>query len=78
MEDVVKRLKEINEESLIMGVVRDCLDAAEEIERLRGECESKKEAMKVIKALIVKEEKASTKKSKKSSTSKSKSKKSSS
>lgn len=48
MKDIVKRLKGINEESLIMAVVRDCMDAAEEIERLRGDNESMAKAMKKI------------------------------
>ncbi len=52
MKDIVKRLKGINEESLIMAVVRDCMDAAEEIERLRTENEAMAEALKKIKKKV--------------------------
>jgi len=49
VKDIVKRLKGINEESLIMAVVRDCMDAAEEIERLRPENTAMADALKKIK-----------------------------
>lgn len=52
MKDIVKRLKGINEESLIMAIVRDCMDAAEEIERLRTENEAMVEALKKIKKKV--------------------------
>ncbi len=61
MKDIVKRLREINQESLIMKVVRDCLDAAEEIEQLREKCGSKQKTMKEIKKLIVRDEQADAK-----------------
>ncbi|MCW8914283.1 MAG: hypothetical protein OQK24_00355 [Magnetovibrio sp.] len=64
MKDIVKRLKQINDESLIMEVVNDCLDAAEEIESLRVECNKKSEALKQIKMIAAREEKISTKKKK--------------
>ncbi len=56
MKDIVKRLKQINDESLIMEVVYDCMDAAEEIETLRAEVAKKTEALKRIKSITVREE----------------------
>lgn len=55
MKGIVKRLREVNEDSLIMEVVRNCLDAAEEIERLREECTSQKQTIKEIKEAFNKE-----------------------
>lgn len=52
MKDIVKRLKGVNEESLIMAVVRDCMDAAEEIERLRTENAAMTEALEEIKKKV--------------------------
>lgn len=52
MTDIVKRLKNINEESLIMTVVRDCMDAAQEIEDLRAELDSKSTTLKQIMLVI--------------------------
>lgn len=59
MKDIVKRLRDINEDSLIMGIVRDCLDAAEEIVRLREENDSKQKALLAIKNVLVHEQKGS-------------------
>ena len=56
MKDIVKRLKCVNEESLIMAVVRDCMDAAEEIETLRAENASMSTALQKIKDTIRREE----------------------
>lgn len=56
MSDIVKRLKNINEESLIMTVVRDCMDAAEEIENLRADNAAKADALQRIKNTLIKEE----------------------
>jgi len=56
VKDIVKRLKCVNEESLIMAVVRDCMDAAEEIETLRAENASMSDALQKIKATIHREE----------------------
>ena len=56
MKDIVKRLKSVNEESLIMAVVRDCMDAAEEIETLRAENASMSDALQKIKDTIRREE----------------------
>ena len=65
MKDIVERLGEINEDSLIMKIVRDCMDAVEEIERLRKENEAHKKTLQIMKQLIAKTEKeASTKISK--------------
>lgn len=57
MKDIVKRLRDINEDSLIMGIVRDCMDAAQEIERLREENTAKQQALKAIKNVLVNEQK---------------------
>ncbi|MCW8836448.1 MAG: hypothetical protein OQJ99_08800 [Rhodospirillales bacterium] len=59
MKDIVERLRDIDEDSLIMNVLRDCMDAADEIDRLRQECASKKQALKEIKKMVVSEEKRS-------------------
>lgn len=56
MKDIVKRLKSVNEESLIMAVVRDCMDAAEEIETLRAENASMSTALLKIKDTVRREE----------------------
>jgi len=56
VKDIVKRLKCVNEESLIMAVVRDCMDAAEEIETLRAENASMSTALQKIKDTIRREE----------------------
>lgn len=56
MKDIVKRLKCVNEESLIMAVVRDCMDAAEEIETLRAENASMSTALQRIKDTVRREE----------------------
>ncbi len=53
MTGIVNRLREINEDSLIMEIVRDCLDAAEEIERLREENALQKQTIQEIKQTIV-------------------------
>lgn len=59
MNGIVKRLREINENSLIMKVVRDCLDAAEEIERLSEENALQKQTIREIRDSILKKEKTS-------------------
>jgi len=75
MKDIVKRLRELDESSLIMKVLRECLDAAEEIEALRQECLAKQKALDGIKYLIVQEQNENPKKTpKKSSPSKKKAK----
>jgi len=56
VKDIVKRLKSVNEESLIMAVVRDCMDAAEEIETLRAENASMSTALLKIKDTVRREE----------------------
>ncbi|MBL4614943.1 MAG: hypothetical protein JKY27_08735 [Magnetovibrio sp.] len=68
MKDIVKRLKGINDESLIMTVVRDCMDAAEEIELLRSENDALSSTMGRIKHTIIKEEQNSKKRKSKAST----------
>lgn len=52
MKDIVKRLKSINQESIIMAIVRDCMEAAEEIETLRAENASMARALNRIKETI--------------------------
>lgn len=52
MNDIVKRLKSVNDQSLIMQVVRDCMEAAEEIEELRAECARKTKALSAIKKAV--------------------------
>ena len=56
MKDIVERLRETNEDSLIMAVVRDCLEAAVEIEHLRKENESTSMTLRIMKQLIDKSE----------------------
>ncbi|WP_139134838.1 hypothetical protein [Magnetovibrio blakemorei] len=46
MTDIVARLKNVNDRSLIMQVVRDCMDAAHTIEELRAELDSKSEELR--------------------------------
>ena len=58
MSDIVKRLKGVSEESLIMQVVRDCMEAAEEIEELRAECTRKTKALNEIRKALKAEEEA--------------------
>jgi len=52
VKDIVKRLKNVNEESLIMAVVSDCMDAAEEIQRLRDENTAMAASLKKIKKTV--------------------------
>jgi hypothetical protein len=52
VKDIVKRLKSINQESIIMAIVRDCMEAAEEIETLRAENASMARALNRIKETI--------------------------
>ena len=61
MKDIVGRLRDINEDSLVMAVVSDCLDAAEEIELLREECAFHKQAITEIKASLIKKKKLAEK-----------------
>lgn len=70
MKDIIKRLRDVNDDSLIMEVVRDCLDAAEEIKNLREECASKQLAMKKLKKIIINEEKAASEKAARMTTTK--------
>lgn len=56
MNDIVNRLKSINEQSLIMAVVRDCMDAAAEIEALRADNAAKAKALQQVKNIVLKEE----------------------
>lgn len=65
MKDIVKRLKNINEESMIMAIVRDCMDAAEEIESLRAQNAAMSRALQLIKDTIpseIKDDKKAAKK----------------
>lgn len=54
MADIAKRLKEVNDESMIMDVVNDCMIAAEEIERLRKKCDLQNAELKAIKEKVLK------------------------
>lgn len=56
MKDIATRLREINDSSLIMDVIRDCLDAAEEIDQLRLRCDSHLLALTTIKKIAIQEE----------------------
>ena len=56
MSDIVKRLKNVNDQSLIMQVVRDCMEAAEEIEELRAECARQTKALNAIKKAVREED----------------------
>lgn|GEM_PF-2869354 len=58
MADIVKKLKNINKDSLIMQVIRDSMDAAEEIEKLRAECAEKDQALKQIRKILRKGKKS--------------------
>lgn len=52
MTDIVKRLKDVGEDSLVIEVVRDCMEAAEEIEHLRATCAAREKALKGLAALV--------------------------
>jgi len=52
MTDIAQRLKDINEDSLIMEVVNDCMVAAEEIERLRKKCDLQNAELKRINKML--------------------------
>ncbi len=54
MTDIVERLRDVGKDSLVMAVVRDCMDAAGEIEGLRKELESNKLALKTLKDQVEK------------------------
>lgn len=58
MSDIVKRLKTVNDQTLIMQVVRDCMEAAEEIEELRAECARKTKALNAVKKALKEEDQA--------------------
>lgn len=59
MKDIVTRLREINDNSLIMDVIRDCLDAAEEIGQLRQKCDAHLLALKTVKKIAIEAEEKS-------------------
>ncbi len=67
MKGIVTRLREINEDSLIMKVVSDCMDAAEEIENLRAENALQKQTIREIRDSILKNNKTQKKPETKSS-----------
>jgi hypothetical protein len=61
MKGIVRRLREVNENSLIMKVVKDCMDAAEEIERLGEESALQKQTIREIKKTLAKKNKTAKK-----------------